>query len=192
MALTTPGFSVGSHRQILSGFDLAKRPGHPSAVLLLKSLLFAILLPGTVTLFVPYLMLSRSHTSPRWASLSVLAFIPLTAGATILLRCIWDFAVSGRGTLAPIDPPKELVVHGLYRYVRNPMYVGVLLVLLGEAWLFDSRALLVYAGGFWVVASAFVFFYEEPTLRRKFGGSYARYYRSVNRWVPRKPSGTSL
>jgi protein-S-isoprenylcysteine O-methyltransferase Ste14 len=109
-------------------------------------------------------------------------------GRSILLRCIWDFAVSGRGTLAPIDPPKQLVVHGLYRYVRNPMYVGVLLVLLGEAWLFDSRALLVYAGEFWVVASAFVFFYEEPTLRRKFGGSYARYYRSVNRWVPRKPS----
>jgi protein-S-isoprenylcysteine O-methyltransferase Ste14 len=161
-------------------------------VLLIKSLLFAILLPGTVTLFVPYLMLSGRDATPEWDSLSVLAFIPLTAGAIILLRCIWDFAVSGRGTLAPIDPPKELVVHGLYRYVRNPMYVGVLLVLLGEAWLFNSRALLVYAGGFWGVASAFVFFYEEPTLRRKFGGSYARYYRSVNRWLPRKRSGSSL
>ena len=161
-------------------------------MLLVKSLLFAILLPGTVTLLVPYLMLSGSHASPKWASWSLLAFVPLTAGASILLRCIWDFAVSGRGTLAPIDPPKELVVHGLYRYVRNPMYVGVLLVLLGEAGLFNSRALLVYAGGFWVVASAFVFFYEEPTLRRKFGGSYARYYRSVNRWLPRKPSGPSL
>jgi hypothetical protein len=78
-----------------------------------RSLLFAILLPGTVTLFVPYLMLSRRDATPEWAPWSLLAFVPLTAGASILLRCIWDFAISGRGTLAPIDPPKELVVHGL-------------------------------------------------------------------------------
>ena len=114
-------FPVGRPSRRHPGFDLANRPDHSSAVLLLRSLLFAILLPGTVTLFVPYLMLSRSRATPEWAAWSLLAFVPLTAGVSILLRCIWDFAVSGRGTLAPIDPPKQLVVHGLYRYVAEPV-----------------------------------------------------------------------
>ena len=161
--------------------------GHSlSAVLFLKSIFFAILLPGTVTVVVPHLILHGSHSAIRWDSLAILAVLPLVSGAAILFWCIWDFAVLGRGTLAPVDPPKDLVVRGLYRYVRNPMYVGVLMVLLGEAWLFHSRALVLYSVGYFATAHAFVLFYEEPTLRRKFGGSYARYCETVNRWLPRK------
>ena len=76
---------------------------------------------------------------------------------------------------------------GLYRYVRNPMYVGVVSMLLGEALFFRSNALLVYAAGFWITTHLFILLYEEPVLRRQFGESYVRYCRTVNRWIPRKP-----
>lgn len=157
-------------------------------VLFLKSVLFAILLPGTVTVLVPCLIVSSGRAGIKWNSWRVLAFLPMMVGVGLLFRCIWDFAVSGRGTLAPVDPPKDLVMRGLYRYVRNPMYVGVLLVLLGEAWLFNSRALILYAVGCFATVHAFVVLYEEPNLRRKFGGSYARYCQTVNRWLPKKPT----
>ena len=174
------------------GFEFPPGRDTLSTVLFLKSILFTILLPGTVTVVVPHLILPGSHSAIRWNSLAILAALPLVLGAVILFWCIWDFAISGRGTLAPVDPPKDLVVSGLYRYVRNPMYIGVLMVLLGETWLFHSWALLVYAVGYFAFAQAFVLFYEEPTLRRKFGGSYARYCETVNRWLPRKPRESSL
>jgi protein-S-isoprenylcysteine O-methyltransferase Ste14 len=114
-----------------------------------------------------------------------LALAPCGLGAAILLKCAWDFAVVGLGTPAPIDPPKSLVVSGLYRFVRNPMYVGVALVLFSEALLFSSPRLLDYAllvgTGFFL----FVIAYEEPTLRKKFGASYQTYCRAVPRWIPR-------
>src|SRR5262245_54638769 len=112
--------------------------------LLLKSIFFTILLPGTVTLVVPYLILSgrAARATERAAVWQWLGLVPIVIGAGALLRCVWDFAAQGRGTLAPVDPPKELVVSGLYRWVRNPMYVGVLSVLLGEALFFRSNALL--------------------------------------------------
>jgi protein-S-isoprenylcysteine O-methyltransferase Ste14 len=117
-----------------------------------------------------------------------LGVLPIIAGAAVLLHCIWDFAVAGRGTLAPVDPPKELVVRGLYRYVRNPMYVGVVSVLLGEALLFASIAMLIYAAGFFALAHLFVILYEERTLRRRFGEAYEQYARAVPRWLPRRPN----
>jgi len=155
--------------------------------LFFKSVLFTILLPGTVTVLVPSLVISKGRLAIQWNSWRVLAFLPLFLGLSILSRCIWDFAVSGRGTLAPVDPPKDLVVRGLYRYVRNPMYVGVLLMLFSEAWLFDSRVLLLYAVGCFVVVHAFVLLYEEPHLRRKFGEAYVSYCAKVNRWLPGRP-----
>jgi protein-S-isoprenylcysteine O-methyltransferase Ste14 len=155
--------------------------------LFLKSALFAALLPGTVTIFVPSLILSRGRIPFPSNPFCLLALLPLMVGISVLLRCIWDFAASGRGTLAPVDPPKHLVVQGLYRYVRNPMYVGVLLILFGQAWLFDSRALLFYAIGCFVTVHTFVLLYEEPHLRRKFGGVYVSYCETVNRWLPKKP-----
>jgi len=119
--------------------------------------------------------------------ISWLGLLPLGAGAAVLFRCIWDFAVTGRGTLAPVDPPTHLVVCGLYRCVRNPMYVGVLCILMGEAWLLASTALLVYAAAVLAVFHLWVVLYEEPVLRRKFGESYEKYTRAVHRWWPRRP-----
>lgn len=96
-------------------------------------------------------------------------------GASIYFWCAWDFTFAGRGTPAPIDPPKKLVVRGLYRYVRNPMYVGVFSILLGEALFFESQRLLVYAAVVFFFFYLFVILYEEPILRQKFGESYQKY-----------------
>jgi protein-S-isoprenylcysteine O-methyltransferase Ste14 len=105
-------------------------------------------------------------------------------GTAIYFWCAWDFTFAGRGTPAPIDPPKELVVRGLYRYVRNPMYVGILSILLGEALLFASWRLFEYTAVVFIFFFLFVTLYEEPILRQKFGESYRRYCESVPRWIP--------
>jgi len=158
-----------------------------SPVLLLRSLLATALLPGTVTVVVPWLIVNRGASAGvHWPGLALVA-----VGAAILFRCILEFAVVGRGTLAPVDPPTRLVVSGLYRYVRNPMYVGVVLILGGEAWVFSSGGLLLYAAGFFLVANLFIDFHEEPALRRTFGESYADYVRTVPRWVPTIPGKTT-
>ena len=156
-------------------------------ILFVKNVFFAILLPGTVTVLVPYLIVSDRRVGIQWNAGCLLALVPLTVGIVVLLRCIWDFAVSGRGTLAPVDPPKNLVVRGFYRYVRNPMYFGVLLILSGETWLFRSQPLLLYIAAGFVAINGFVLLYEEPHLRRRFGDTYAQYCRTVPRWVPRWP-----
>lgn len=163
-------------------------------MLTLRSLFFTILIPGMVTGFIPYLILSGGPSSVEpFSPPQVLSLVLGVAGAAILAWCIWDFAAKGRGTLAPIDPPKRLVVHGLYRYVRNPMYLGVLILLLGEAGFFRSLPLLQYAAAWFLIVQLIVVFYEEPSLRRRFGDSYERYYRSVHRWLPaRPPSETGL
>ena len=152
-------------------------------MLLLRSLAAAALLPGTVTIFIPWLILRRSDATVTHGSGLVL----LALGAVILVCCIRDFAAVGRGTLAPVDPPKHLVASGLYRYVRNPMYVAVVLILAGEAWVFWSGALLLYAAVFFLVANLFMVFYDEPALHRTFGESYGDYLRAVPRWGPKLP-----
>ena len=158
-------------------------------MLLLRSIFFALLLPGSVTVLIPYLLIS-SRTDTTLAPPGPFRYLglPLIAlGATGLLWCIWDFFSKGRGTLAFVDPPKHLVVHGLYRYVRNPMYVAAMTIMLGEAIFFRSLAIVAEAGIFFVFAHLFVTFYEEPVLRRMFGGSYERYTQTVGRWMPRSP-----
>lgn len=107
-------------------------------------------------------------------------------GILLYFRCAWGFAVVGSGTPAPIDPPKTLVVAGPYRYMRNPMYVGVLLILLGEALFFESAGLLLYTAFMFALFQLFIVLYEEPTLWRRFGDSYERYRSRVPRWLPRK------
>ena len=154
-------------------------------MLVLRSIFFALLLPGTATLLIPYFILSRRGV-PHWDAIGFAGLVATLVGASILIRCIVDFARLGRGTLAPVDPPKELVVRGLYRYVRNPMYVGVVLVLLGESTLFRSTDLLLYTGVFFLIVNLFVMLYEEPTLRARFGESYEQYRRTVGRWIPRR------
>lgn len=155
----------------------------------LKTLLFTILVPGTVTVLVPYLLLSWGVQifSFEVGPIRFLGLLPILMGAVTYLWCAWDFTFTGRGTPAPIDPPKELVVKGLYRYVRNPMYVGITLILLGEALLFEAAVLFLYAGLLLVCAHLFIVYYEEPTLRRLFGASYESYCKSVSRWTPRLP-----
>jgi protein-S-isoprenylcysteine O-methyltransferase Ste14 len=158
-------------------------------MLALRSLFFTIVVPGTVTVLLPYLIVSRRGTSPvpPWTALHIAGLVLMVVGAAILLRCIWDFAAKGRGTLAPIDPPKQLVVQGLYRYVRNPMYLGVWVLLMGETVFFRSIALLQYTVGWFIIVHLFVVLYEEPALRHRFGESYERYRRSVHRWLPVNP-----
>jgi protein-S-isoprenylcysteine O-methyltransferase Ste14 len=153
-------------------------------LLALRAVFFVFLLPGTVALYVPFRIL---RATGHWL-LPELTFATLCAGsvtwlgATVVLRCVWDFFAAGRGTLAPVDPPKELVVRGLYRFTRNPMYNGVLAVILGEAWLFRSPALLAYAACVWVVFHLWVVLYEEPVLETKFGERYRAYRSAVPRW----------
>lgn len=152
--------------------------------LALRSLLFLILIPGTVAGYIPLRILraSKPMSIPGLSVASVLAGCLILLGACVLLRCVWDFFSAGRGTLAPFDPPKHLVVRGLYRFTRNPMYNGVLAVLLGEAWLFRSTALLEYAALVLALFHLVVVVYEEPALEFLFDESYRDYRRAVPRW----------
>jgi len=148
-----------------------------------------VLLPGVVAGYVPWRYFGLRNLNlahPGWTRIA--GAVSFTTGVVLLVACVWEFARSGRGTLAPVDPPKELVVRGLYRYVRNPMYLAVSLILLGEALAIGSSALLAYWGGFFLLANIFVIGYEEPQLRRRFGASYERYAHSVGRWLPKVPT----
>ena len=159
-------------------------------MLALRSLLYTILIPGTVTVLLPYLIVSATGATVAapLGILQVLGLLAIALGVAILLRCIWEFMVTGRGTLAPVDPPTQLVVRGLYRYVRNPMYLGAFILLLGEAALFQSLPLLQYGVAWFIIINLIVLFGEEPVLRRRFGDSYERYTAAVRRWVPTKPT----
>ena len=122
---------------------------------------------------------------PAWAP--VLGVLVMTVGVAIVLACVTSFVVSGRGTPAPFDPPREFVATGPYRWVRNPMYLGGLVLLTGFACLHRSLAVLVLAGAFMGVFHAFVVLYEEPHLTRTFGEAYTRYQAATGRWLPRRP-----
>jgi protein-S-isoprenylcysteine O-methyltransferase Ste14 len=156
-------------------------------VLLLRSLFFAILIPGMMVGLIPYWVAGEEARRRPWDALGWLALVPLSIGIAVLGACIRDFLAVGQGTLAPIDPPKHLVRAGLYRYVRNPMYLGALLVLIAQTLLFQSSALVLYTLLWFGAVNAMVYFYEEPHLRREFGEPYAGYCRTVRRWVPRWP-----
>ena len=154
--------------------------------LVVRALLAFLALPGSATLLVPWLLLRWGGDGlvPRWVRLA--GAVPLALGVLLLLRCVIDFARVGRGTLAPIDPPRVLVRRGLYRLMRNPMYVAVLTILVGEVLVFASWAIAAWAA---VLAVAFhlrVIWYEEPVLRRTFGPAFDDYCRAVPRWIPRR------
>ena len=156
-------------------------------MLLLRSIFFTFLLPGTVTLLIPYWIISPSAGTifSNHQPLSYFGLPLIALGAAGLLWCIWEFFSKGRSTLAPVDPPKHLVAQGLYQYVRNPMYVAVVTILLGEAIFFWSQSVLIEAGIFIVTAHLFVACYEEPVLRMQFGEEYKEYTHTVRRWIPR-------
>ena len=157
--------------------------------LFLKNLVFTILVPGSVAGWIPWrwIIPRDFHRPAVWGAAQLLALLPLGLGLAVYLWCVWDFAVTGRGTPAPIDAPRVLVVRGLYRSVRNPMYIGVLLVLLGESLLFRSTTLLTYTAVVALLFHLVVLVIEEPSLRRLFGDSYLAYCRRVRRWAPRLP-----
>lgn len=154
--------------------------------LAVRSVAWTVLIPGVFAGYVPwrYFGLRDVVLDPQrpahWAGVLAVA-----AGAGLLLVCVWEFARSGRGTLAPVDAPRALVVRGLYRHVRNPMYLSVTVIVLGELLLTASRGLLTY----WIIwfgaVNLFVLGYEEPTLRQRFGAEYERYCGEVPRWIPR-------
>jgi protein-S-isoprenylcysteine O-methyltransferase Ste14 len=153
-------------------------------LLALRAIFFVLLLPGTVAGYVPFGILSAADQVrvPELSLSAAGAGIVAIAGAVVLLRCVWEFFAKGKGTLAPIDPPRVLVVSGLYRFTRNPMYNGVIALIVGEAWLFGSVPLLQYALLVLVVFHLWVVLYEEPTLTSQFGESYRVYRRAVPRW----------
>jgi protein-S-isoprenylcysteine O-methyltransferase Ste14 len=159
-------------------------------VLALKNLLFTVLIPGTVAGYLPWLV-TRGE-SFGWGAGTALALLLFAAGGAIYFWCLWDFASFGRGTPAPIDAPKKLVVRGLYRYTRNPMYVGVLTVILGWTVLSGVLGLLLYAAFVGTCFQLFVVYYEEPQLSRIFGNSYGEYRARVGRWLPKTRSDSSI
>ena len=109
----------------------------------------------------------------------------ILAGVPGLIDSFTQFAVKGLGTPAPIAPTQNLVLSGLYRYVRNPMYIAVVSVVFGQALLFGDPRLLLYGAVFWLICHLFVIFYEEPTLKRTFGAQYDSFRANVPRWIPR-------
>ncbi len=153
-------------------------------LLAVKVILFTVLVPGAVTLYFPYSLLSRSGGNFQMASLALAipACLSILIGTAIYLHCAWYFATEGLGTPAPIDPPKQLVVTGLYRWFRNPMYQGILLILLGECLLSVDPGLSIYTAAFALFFHVSVVYYEEPILRNRFGTPYVDYCRKVPRW----------
>ena len=154
-------------------------------ILFLKNLLFTVLIPGTVAVYLPLWLSGGWQAAPVRAWL--LAAPLLLAGAFLYFWCLWNFAVTGRGTPAPIDPPKKLIVRGPHRYVRNPIYLGVLSVVCGWAVLFRSLDILGYGAVVALLFHLVVLVVEEPSLRRLFGAEYEEYCRTVRRWVPTPP-----
>ena len=151
---------------------------------LIRALVYATLFIGLVLVFLPGQVLAWSGIV-RPAAIGppqIAGMIVGAAGAALALWCVLTFAVVGKGTPAPFDPPRRLVIRGPYRFVRNPMYVGAGLALAGAALFYESLAVLGYTVLFFVVTHLFVVLYEEPTLRHSFGEEYEAYCARVRRW----------
>jgi protein-S-isoprenylcysteine O-methyltransferase Ste14 len=156
---------------------------------LARAVTYATLFIGLVLVLVPAQLLSRAGiATPRvFAAPQVAGAVVAIGGGTVALWCVWTFAIVGRGTPAPFDPPRRLVARGPYAVVRNPMYIGAGLALIGASLFYQSLALLGYAAAFFLVTHLFVVLYEEPILRATFGAEYESYCRRVRRWRPRMP-----
>ncbi len=153
--------------------------------LIVKASVFTLMVPGAVVVLVPYLLLTDASLGAiDVLGMSLLGLPLIILGTALYLRCAYEFVLSGRGTPAPIDPPAHLVTTGPYRYSRNPMYIGPLLILTGEALLYGALPLLYFllalAAGFHI----FIVSYEERALSHQFGEAHARYCEAVPRWIP--------
>lgn len=145
--------------------------------------LFVLLVPGTGGVYVPWLILTAGGAMPEptaWPGAVLIGF-----GLVLDIWCFWLFLAVGRGTPATWDAPRQFVAVGPYRWVRNPIYVRAFLIVLGEAWLFVSAPLLLYAVALALGFHLLIVAYEEPNLRGRFGEEYKRYLRAVPRWIPR-------
>jgi len=154
--------------------------------LFIRNLIFTILQPGLVVGLVPYWLIRNKVDSLFVFPLKVHQYVGaliFILGWYLIFYCVYRFAIEGRGTLSPADPTKNLVVKGIYRYSRNPMYIGVTLALVGEVIFTLSSALLVYSTIVFIAFNLFIILVEEPRLRRDFGEEYLAYCRKVRRWV---------
>lgn len=157
------------------------------AASLIGSGLFLLIAPGTVALYLPWLI-SRWRFAVDFGDSPLLraaGAVLVVLGGLALLECFLRFALVGIGTPAPVAPTRHLVVSGLYRHVRNPMYVAIAALNFGQALLLGQISLLVYGAAIWFAFHLFILFYEEPTMRRTFPEDYARYVAAVPRWLPR-------
>ena len=150
------------------------------------SAVFFLVGPGIMAGLIPWLLTGWQvrEPVPYWAPMRLLGAILLLAGLIVLVQAFVRFVVEGLGTPVPVAAPQRLVVGGLYRYVRNPMYVAILAALVGQALLLGKLGLVLYAAAFWLIGAAFVRWYEEPTLTRRFGADYEAYRRAVPAWWP--------
>lgn len=159
----------------------------------IRAITYATLFIGFVLIFLPAQLLSPGLARPESIRVPQIVGIAVTlGGGAIAVWCILSFAVIGKGTPAPFDPPRRLVVRGPYAIVRNPMYVGAGLALAGASLFYQSVGLLGYAAAFFLVTHIFVMLYEEPVLRRTFGTEYESYCRQVGRWWPRAAFSSPL
>lgn len=156
---------------------------------LIRTVVYASTFIALFLVFVPARLLERSGivTPPAVGPAQVAGAAVAAVGGFVALWSVFTFAFLGRGTPAPFDPPRRLVVGGPYRYVRNPMYLGAVTALAGAALFYRSLPLLGYCTIFIIVVAGFVVAYEEPVLRRTFGPEYERYCRAVGRWWPARP-----
>lgn len=151
-------------------------------MLVAKNLAYTLVVPSTVAIYLPWvLMPAQPASSGGWLYLSLVLFF---FGSAIYAWCLWDFANAGLGTPAPFDAPKHLVVQGLYRYTRNPMYGGILTIILGWIVLFPSLPLLLYGLSVGFSCHLLVLLYEELHLQKVFKAGYDEYCTQVQRWVP--------
>jgi protein-S-isoprenylcysteine O-methyltransferase Ste14 len=154
---------------------------------ILGSAIFLVVAPGTIAVYLPWTICHWRFAPPLlgFFSFRIAGVLMIGAGLPVLLDSFARFASEGLGTPAPVVPPKCLLVSGLYRYVRNPMYVALSLMIFGQGLLFGSVGLLEYGVVVWLGFFMFVVLYEEPTLRGKFGKEYEEYCARVPRWIPR-------
>jgi protein-S-isoprenylcysteine O-methyltransferase Ste14 len=157
------------------------------ALAIVGSAVFLVIAPGTLAGYVPWRICRWEMQPPFWGigALRIVGVVLILAGLPVLLDSFARFALKGLGTPAPVFPPRHLVVSGLYRYVRNPMYVAVEALIFGQGLLFGSVRVLEYGVAVWAAFLVFVVAYEEPTLRRTFGREYGEYCANVPRWIPR-------
>ena len=150
------------------------------------TVVFLLLAPGVVAGVIPWLLTRWEVDKALWIPLRLAGGVILASSVGVLLHAFARFVVEGIGTPAPVAPTERLVIGGLYRYVRNPMYLAVVGAIVGQALLLGQLTLLAYAGAVGVVFFAFVRWYEEPHLSRRFGADYERYREAVPGWLPRR------